>query len=436
MQNVQSEKSYIDVLIICALYDEFKALLDVQDGLLEPWSIERSGGWTVAHSKLKTDHGEMSIQATWQAFMGREQAIATTALLLKETNFGCIAMTGICAGRNGKVNLGDVIFADRLWSYDAGKTVVEEGAILFQGDELQFKVDSKILQRMQSLAISNEAWLDKRPKLPLEHQENWVLLELYESRIPSTNLLFKEKCPNWTEVIQRLIKRDWVNQSLLLTNDGLAKAKNLRLLYPHELPPVAEFKIEVAPIGTGAQVVEDKGIFPRLTYSMRKVLGIDMEASGLAALGDILDIPVIVAKGISDYGDPLKDDNYRYFAARASAECLIKLLRDAADLIKLQVHPIPEDNLDLQVAHSTNMPLDLISELANLYSDLESIRSFWERAGGKRSQVEQIQHPEDLWQRLWQKSLQGASVTPKAILTTALNGYPHNSVLNKYLLNL
>lgn len=434
MRNTQGEKSYSDVLIICALYDEFKALMDVTDGLIDPWSIEDSAGWKVAHCKLQTDYGEMVVQATWQAFMGREQAIATTALLLQETNFGCIAMTGICAGRSGKVNLGDVIFADRLWSYDVGKIIVEEGSSVFLGDELQFKVDSKILQRMQSLVIPYGNWLDARPKFPLEHQENWVLLELYENRIPSNNPLFKESCPNWVEVILRLITRNWVDQDLSLTQDGFSNAKKLKTLYPHELPPVADFKVEVAPIGTGALVVEDKGIFPRLAKSMRKVLGIDMEASGLATLGDILDIPVIVVKGVSDYGDPLKDDNYRYFAARAAAECLIKLLRNSADLIKLQVAPLQVPNLNVQTEYSIDMPLDLISELANQYSDIESIRSFWERAGGKRSQVEYILHPEDLWQRLWQKSIKGADVTPKAVLTTALQNSPHNNVLKKYLI--
>lgn len=32
----------------------------------------------------------------------------------------CLAMCGVCAGRRGDVNLGDVIVADRVWQYDFG----------------------------------------------------------------------------------------------------------------------------------------------------------------------------------------------------------------------------------------------------------------------------------------------------------------------------
>ena len=72
-------------------------------------------------------------------------------------------MSGICAGRRGKVNLGDVIFADRLWSYDAGKVEKEDGKDRFQGDMLQFRPDPVWVQRMQAVTIpSDAAWLGGR----------------------------------------------------------------------------------------------------------------------------------------------------------------------------------------------------------------------------------------------------------------------------------
>ena len=42
----------------------------------------------------------------------------------------CIAM---CAGRRGEVTIGDVIVADRLWMYDAGKLKVEYDASEAEG---------------------------------------------------------------------------------------------------------------------------------------------------------------------------------------------------------------------------------------------------------------------------------------------------------------
>jgi nucleoside phosphorylase len=37
-------------------------------------------------------------------------------------------MCGVCAARRGEVALGDVIIADRMWTYDTGKSKVEVGA--------------------------------------------------------------------------------------------------------------------------------------------------------------------------------------------------------------------------------------------------------------------------------------------------------------------
>lgn len=38
-----------------------------------------------------------------------------------------LAMCGICAGRRGEVSLGDLIVADRVFSYDHGKLIASTG---------------------------------------------------------------------------------------------------------------------------------------------------------------------------------------------------------------------------------------------------------------------------------------------------------------------
>jgi Effector-associated domain 1 len=71
--------------------------------------------------------------------------------------------------------------------------------------------------------------------------------------------------------------------------------------------------------------------------------------------------------------------------------------------------------------------------LAEMYPDLEAARSIWVRAGGKRSEIENIAHPRDLWQRFWLKSLQGAAVRPAVLLRTVLTEAPNNTVIAHYL---
>lgn len=217
----------------------------------------------------------------------------------------------------------------------------------------------------------------------------------------------------------------------------------LELLHPRGgLPAPPGFGIHVAPMATGAAVTEDDEIFARLSRSMRKVLGVEMEASALGALGEAHEVPVVVAKGVSDYGDAFKDDRFRDFAARASAECLIALLRDAADL--LHEPPLPGGRAVVRLelsGHGTivgapareDFPLDLIHVLAEEYPDAQDARDLWKRAGGSAGEVENVPRPRDLWQRLWLRSMRGASVRPAALLRAALADLPNNPVLLEYL---
>lgn len=440
----------VDVLLICALKDEYDQVRSVTDGLLDPGWVESTvpRGLIVADGGFATSTGTpLSIRATWAEHMGRESAQAVASLLIKEQPARCLAMSGICAGCRGKVALGDVIFADRLWSYDVGKLTVEDGKQCFQGDMIQFRPPPVWVQRMQHLTVPAAAsWLAGRPLLPLEHQEDWILLRLLAGEDPCASVDFDKACPDWSAALRRLWERKWLEKPLTLTESGRERASELKLLHPRGLPAPPAFQVHVAPIATGASVTEDAGIFARLSTSMRKVLGVEMEASALGALGDVHGVPVVVAKGVSDYGDPFKDDRYRHFAARAAAECLIALLRRAADLLPdrdaaattapekpgvqpttptLAMSPLP-----------TNLPRDLIQTLAEEYPDVRDARALWVRAGGKESEVENISRPQDLWQRLWLRSTQGASVRPAALLRAALEDLPNNLVLMQHLKTL
>ena len=322
-----SASATIDVLILCALQDEYTQLLNVNHDIIEPGWVERKNthGWFVAEASfLATDGQPLRVLASFSSNMGRENALALITQLLSEHPARCLAMSGICAGRRGKLALGDVIFADRLYSYDAGKTTVEDGISKFQGDPLQFHPTALWKQRIQRTAINPVgAWVSERPALTHEYQEDWVLLRRLDNIAPKNHRQFQEECPDWPDVLKRLWQRGWLANPMELTPSGRARAEELRLLYQSTLPKPPAFQIHVAPIATGAAVTEDTGIFSQLAESMRKILGVDMEASALGVAGEFANLPVVVVKGVSDYGDPFKDDRYRAFAARAAAECLI-----------------------------------------------------------------------------------------------------------------
>lgn len=439
----------IDVLWVCALKDEYDQARSVENGLLDPGWVESTGprGWIVADGRFEVARGApLHIRTTWATQMGREQAQAVASALIRSEPARCLAMSGICAGRRDKVSLGDVIFAERLWSYDAGKSTFEDGERRFRGDALQFRPPAPWVQRMQRLFVPNDApWLSARPSLPLELQEDWALLRCLANEDPRAHSDFSRACPDWAVVLARLWDRKWLNRDqLTLTDAGRDRATRLSLLYPESIPAPPGFRIHVAPIATGAEVTEDEGIFPRLAASMRQVLGVEMEASALGALAEAHNVPILVAKGVSDFGDRFKDDRYRHFAARAAAECLIEVLRGSVDLLpELEGAMTGGRNLPSTSTRAVSypptgstdleMPRDLIDVLAEHYPEVRHARALWQRAGGKLSEVENIDRPRDLWQHLWRRSMKGASVRPINLLKSALDDLPQNAVLLYYL---
>lgn len=358
-------KPIVDVLLVCAMKDEYDQVLNVSDGLLPPGWREQTAPapnrWLVSMGEFDTMSGPLlCVVATHAVQMGREAASALAGRLLQHYPARCLAMSGVCAGRRGKVNLGDVIFGERLYSYDAGKATVEDGSAKFQSDPWLYSPPPAWIQRMQAISdsdkIGNPSWLASRPASSTDS---------------------------------------------------------------------SPFKVYVAPIASGASVQEDPQLFPRLAELMRKILGVEMEASALGALAQQYDIPALVAKGVQDYGDALKDDCYRTFAARASAECL----RSGADLLPRREADIPAASLPVEPVGVPVLPLDLIDELADLYPGVAEARALWQRAGGRASQVRDYPNPRDLWQWLWKYSEQGATVRPWHLLDAALADHPHNTKL-------
>jgi hypothetical protein len=131
----------------------------------------------------------------------------------------------------------------------------------------------------------------------------------------------------------------------------------------------------------------------------------------------------------------------------------IKLLRESADLL-LQRHNIePASSLHTSKSSRYNsnlvssrkyvdkIPLakdcytdeDLIDVLSEEYPDVRDARAVWIRAGGKGSELENIARPKDMWQKVWLRSTQGASVTPKALLISVASDLPNNSIITHYL---
>lgn len=250
----------------------------------------------------------MRVALTRALEMGGVATTSATVPLVTRYKPQCVAMCGVCAGRRGDVQLGDVIVADRLWTYDTGASVVEKDeqgreVERFKADPFTYNLNALWKQAAESFwPDEGEAWLKDRPR-SYDDQSDWLLARLNAGEDPRSHPDRPVRCADFARVVQALRKRGWLTPSGLgLTDEGRAYIDDKLLLHPDGLPEREDFAVCVGPIGTGTQVKRDPHIFDKLAERMRKVLGLEMEAAAIGAIAHLHGVErMIVMKGVMDH---------------------------------------------------------------------------------------------------------------------------------------
>jgi WD40 repeat protein/nucleoside phosphorylase len=325
----------VDVLILTALEHELLAVLDLGDD----WIEQMDGAGFPYHRRTFDRAGgkrPLVVAAAWLGKMGELQTAIRGAALLEELAPSCLAMCGICAGMRGEVALGDVIVAERLYSYDGGKLVAEPGK------PEDFRHDLKTYDLPPQWAVSAAALkreldleaLQKHRPPSKEAQRRWLLHALYAHEVeggpPPVGLpARKDACPGWSARIAEAIDDGLVtldDGTLALTPGGRKLVSNERTLYPDGLPGDPDLQVHVGAIATGKTVREDPGLFQRLRRVVRTTVGVEMEGAAIGELAQHFETRGVVVKAVSDHADLKKDDSFRKFACRAAAEVLLAFL--------------------------------------------------------------------------------------------------------------
>jgi nucleoside phosphorylase len=328
---------HVDFLIITALRDELEALRAVQ------------AGWTDGHDQFglpyyrlllpNHDGHQLSIVAGWSGEMGEAQAATRSAALVAELRPAAIGMCGICAGNPGETNLGDIVAADRVYSYDHGKLIAgadAQGARIeeFRHDITTYNLSVGWKMAVDALAQAFTQRVDlanERP-LALEVQRTWLLRALISHEegngpAPTAHPERATSCPDWAKALASLEGKGAITVTggtLLSTMAGQEFAREHRLRFPDWTASNGPFKAHVAPIATGKTVRQDPQLFQRLERLLRATLGVEMEAAAIGHVARFAEIPVIVVKAVSDHADGDKDDSFRQFACTASAKFLLE----------------------------------------------------------------------------------------------------------------
>ncbi len=184
----------------------------------------------------------------------------------------------------------------------------------------------------------------------------------------------KVRCPNWGTVLERLWKSGDLKQSqVVLSKQGGKRIDEYLLLHLDGIPGPTPFRTHVGTLATGNRVVEDVAVFDRLSKSMRSVIGLEMEAFAIGAISEAWStnkLRMIVMKGVMDFADGEKNDHFKSFASRASAECMIQFLRENLDSFEAKPlppppPPVPPPVLEpMAIAKLRQVPVRLFESLA------------------------------------------------------------------------
>lgn len=338
----QGNERRADVVILTAIGLELDAVLRVDAGAVPGSSWETSSGPTglpVAFRSFLVESGRpLRVAAAMSPAMGATAALNTLLPLVAELRPSCVAMCGVCAGRRGKVNLGDVVAADRLYYHDTGKQLSDEVQqdLTTYDQRDDWKVALERMAKDVAAQLGGEPWFQARP-VSAEWREHRALVALRDGVAEPWKAVDAALGPGeWQRVVAALRERKLLAAAgRELTDEGRRLVDDLLFEHMNVLPDLSPtgalqpFRMHVAPMASGARVIEDERIWHVVSQTMRKTLGIEME---VAAIGELAQrqrpqLDWVVMKGVMDFADEGRDDHFKEFAARASAECLLRFLR-------------------------------------------------------------------------------------------------------------
>lgn len=439
----------VDVLVITALKEELDALFEVTTGLGEPWADGHGGDVPYRIATFEGQRGPIRVAA---ARTTRTAGVATATIATRLADLlkpACLAMCGVCAGHPEDTDLGDVVIAERVFHHDQGK--LKPGA--FQGDLWVNSLTDAWLRAAQDLAGLAEGF-HGYVTADDEAGRWWFIEQLLAGRDPMRSSALRRYVPDHRRAAILKSLRDELGyvslsgKTFSLTDAGRDAGHEREILHG-VLVTERPYHIHVAPMGSGNPVVADGLIWERLaSHGMRKALAVEMEAAAVGQVAHERSLPFVVVKGVMDHADPGKDDRFKAFAARVSAEVLMEFLRrvveSRASGPKRSGETQPGGRAKNPTPSAAQAPVEaeeignvteerLVEELAQAIWDPEKARSVVLKAGFRAGSIPVFKEPTVFWSRIVEDARNGSiRGRVQAVADAAALAFPDNAIFRRY----
>ncbi len=320
-----------DLAIVTAMPDELDPVFR-QTGGKESWSPFAIDKFVHYHKWLDFDGQALDVVAVSLWRYG-ETPTAGAVHRLKPLRPRMLAMTGICAGWEGKdgIEFGDVIIAEGGFQPREGK---QQGA-KFQPDPHLHPSPAWVVQQAKD-SLSDEGWIatikTTRPR-SLRFQAEWLLCQIAVAG-------FRVDAPDWDKVRAEKIEYaeglGWLRRRKLLNKAGEITGAGRDLLERRKTeaggkckprPDRDRPKAHVGAFASDATILAVDAPFEQSAGQVRSTRAYDLEVKAFLQAAAELGIPAVADKGVSDYGTTEKDDHYRDYAAEAAACWLLAFIR-------------------------------------------------------------------------------------------------------------
>jgi tetratricopeptide (TPR) repeat protein/nucleoside phosphorylase len=271
----------VDIAILTVIPPELIAVREAL-GIPEDARIEDDAG-TIAyrgriHSALARRDYEVVLTCIGRA--GNADSASFVEAVIARYRPQAVLLVGIAAGRRGKVRIGDVVLSERVVAYEPAAVVgTPEG-----GSREELRAEIRPIPHRMSQAVAHYKLDDER--LRARFRQGGVT-----SPPPTSG----------SETLHQGHVATWPN-------------------------------VKAATIASGEKLLRDSARLAEICSLHGKIEAVEMEAVGVMVSCERNGIPWLVVRGVSDFGDELKDDRFREFASRAAAAVLVDFIEHGLKL--------------------------------------------------------------------------------------------------------
>jgi nucleoside phosphorylase len=348
------------VVIISALHEENTAVTTMLEKTYEASKhveiVSKKTNRILREWRVKDKHGAHLL--IWNIeinTMGSISAAQITAPLLEEFKPHFVIMPGVCGGRETKVNIGDVVVADRVYFL--------EGKHKSQTLELDLKtisVDTYLLNDFKQ--VDYDAARSRVPEGLLREstrltREKVLKLVWGEDSTPSSEGVEGSTLRSLSGLDlaeYKAVTRYLENDSQLVFREGRYYLSESAKQYISDQIargydfPEADFSLSkdlhVGAVAVSSFVEEDMvNLWPTLTGAVRNTLAVEMEGYGVFQAVREYNThnpkphcSVILVKGVMDLGNHQKNDFYKNYVAHTSAAWAVEFLHSFASRIAVK----------------------------------------------------------------------------------------------------